>query len=205
LSVIQAETPALVLASASSARRAVLEAAGLRFTAQAAHVDEDAVKQGAKAEGLKPGETALILSELKAQRLSRRHRDALVIGCDQVLVCEGAWFDKPADRTAAAAHLRALRDKTHVLETGLVCMKNEQVVWHHLVRPKLTMRPFSDAFLDAYLDAEGDAVLSSVGAYRLEGLGAQLFDAIEGEHSAILGLPLLPLLGFLRQHGVLLA
>ena len=205
MTVIQSQTPALVLASASTARRAVLEGAGLRFNAQAAHIDEDAVKRGAQAEKLKPGETALILSELKAQRLSRKHRDALVIGCDQLLVCEGEWFDKPVDRAGAAAHLRALRGKIHVLETGLVCMKNEQIVWHHLARPKLTMRPFSDEFLEAYLDAEGDMVLSSVGAYRLEGLGAQLFDAIEGEHSAILGLPLLPLLGFLRQNGVLMA
>ena len=203
--MIQAGSPALALASASVARRAVLDAAGLRFTAEAAHIDEDAIKRGALAEKLKPGETALILAELKAQRISRQHRDALVIGCDQLLVCEGEWFDKPADRAGAADHLRALRGKTHVLETALVCMKNEQIVWHHLARPKLTMRPFSNEFLEAYLDAEGDAVLSSVGAYRLEGLGAQLFDAIEGEHSAILGLPLLPLLGFLRQHGVLLA
>ena len=93
----------------------------------------------------------------------------------------------------------------HILETALVCMKNEQIIWHHVARPRLTMRPFSDEFLETYLALEGDAVLSSVGAYRLEGLGVQLFDAIEGEHSAILGLPLLPLLGFLRQNGVLVA
>jgi septum formation protein len=202
---IQAQTPALALASASSARRAVLNAAGLRYFAEAAHIDEDAVKQGAQTEKLKPGETALILAELKAQRISRKHREALVIGCDQLLVCDGEWFDKPADRAGAADHLRRLRGKSHVLETALVCMKNEQIVWHHLARPKLTMRPFSDEFLEAYLDAEGDAVLTSVGAYRLEGMGAHLFDAIEGEHSAILGLPLLPLLGFLRQHEVLMA
>ncbi len=202
---LQMATPPLLLASASTARRAVLEAAGLRFTAEAAHIDEAAIKQAAKAEGLKADETALILSEMKAQRLSRRYPDALVIGCDQLLVCEDQWFDKPADLAAASAQLTALRGKTHVLETALVCMRNEQILWHHVACPKLAMRPFSDEFLAAYLALEGEAVLSSVGAYRLEGLGVQLFDTITGEHSAILGLPLLPLLGFLRQNGVLLA
>ena len=202
---LQTETSPLVLASASSARRAVLEAAGLSFTAEAAYIDETAIKHGAKAEGVAAGETALILSELKAQRVSRRHPDALVIGCDQLLVCDGQWFDKPVDLMAASEQLIALRGKMHILETALVCMKNEQIIWHHVARPRLTMRPFSDEFLETYLALEGDAVLSSVGAYRLEGLGVQLFDAIEGEHSAILGLPLLPLLGFLRQNGVLVA
>ena len=200
---LQAENPPLVLASASSARRAVMQAAGLRFTAVAAHIDEDEIKRGAKAEGLPAGETALILAELKAQRVARKHPDSVVIGCDQLLVCGEDWFDKPVDRAGAEAHLRALRGRTHVLETSIVCMKNGQIIWHHLERPKLSMRMVSDAFITAYLDAEGDAVLSSVGAYRLEGLGVQLFDAIEGEHSAILGLPMLPLCEFLRQHGVL--
>ncbi len=200
---MQADSPALVLASASSARRAVLQSAGLRFTAVAAHIDEAEIKRGAQAEGLPAGEAALILAELKAMRIGRKYPDAVVIGCDQLLVCDGQWFDKPVDRAGAESHLRALRGKSHVLETSVVCLKNGQIIWHHLARPKLTMRNFSDAFLDLYLDAEGDAVLTSVGAYRLEGLGMQLFDAIDGEHSAILGLPMLPLLGFLRQHGVL--
>ena len=200
---MQSDQPALVLASASSARQAVLAAAGLRFTAEAAHIDEAEIKRGAQAEGLPAGEAALILAELKAQRVGRKHHDAVVIGCDQLLVCDGQWFDKPADRAAAQSHLHALRGKTHVLETSVVCLKNGQIIWYHLARPKLTMWNFSDEFLSRYLDAEGDAVLSSVGAYRLEGLGVQLFDAIDGEHTAILGLPMLPLLGFLRQHGVM--
>jgi septum formation protein len=203
--VIQRPEPPLVLASASAARRAVLAAAGLRFTVEAAAVDEAAIKESARAEGLDAGEAATVLAEAKARRVSRRAPpDALVIGADQILVCEGAWFDKPADRAAARAQLLALRGKAHVLETALVCWRGGERVWGHVEAPRLAMRTFSDAFLDAYLDGEGEAVLGSVGAYRLEGLGAHLFASVRGEHAAVLGLPLLPLLGFLRGHGVLL-
>jgi septum formation protein len=204
--VIQRPDPPLVLASASAARRAVLAAAGLRFTAEAAAVDEAAIKESARAEGIPPGEAATVLAEAKARRVSRRAPNgALVIGADQILVCEGAWFDKPADAAAARAQLLALRNKAHELQTAVVCWRGGERVWGHVETPRLTMRAFSDAFLDAYLEAEGEAVLSSVGAYRLEGLGAHLFSAVRGEHAAVLGLPLLPLLGFLRGHGVLLA
>jgi septum formation protein len=201
--MIQREAPALILATASAARRAVLAAAGLRFGAEAAAVDEAAIKESARAEGVPPGEAAVMLAEAKAQRLGRRHPEALVIGADQLLVCEGRWFDKPPDMAAARAQLLALRGRPHELMTAMVCWRGGQRVWQHLARPRLTMREFSEEFLDAYLAAEGEAVLGSVGAYRLEGIGVQLFSAVEGEHSAILGLPLLPLLGFLRQHGVL--
>ena len=200
----QAGDPPLVLASASSARRAVMEAAGLRFEALAAAVDEAAIKESARAEGLEAEDAAMLLAEAKAQRVARRHPEALVIGADQMLVCDGEWFDKPADLEGARSHLRALRGRPHELVSAMVCWRGGQRIWQHLARPRLTMRPFSDEFLDAYLAAEGEAVLSSVGAYRLEGLGAQLFSRIEGEHAAILGLPLLPLLDFLRGHGVLL-
>jgi septum formation protein len=204
--VIQRPEPRLVLASASAARRTVLAAAGLRFTAEAAAVDEAAIKESARAEGLSAGETAAMLAEAKASRVARRAAgdDALVIGADQILVCDGAWFDKPADMAAARAQLRALRGKTHALETALVCWRGGERVWGIVEAPRLTMRAFSDPFLDAYLEAEGEAALSSVGGYRLEGLGAHLFAAVAGDHAAVLGLPLLPLLGFLRGHGVLL-
>ncbi|WP_043360505.1 nucleoside triphosphate pyrophosphatase [Belnapia sp. F-4-1] len=202
--MIQREAPALILATASAARRAVLAAAGLRFTAEAAAVDEAAIKESARAEGIPPGEAAMLLAEAKAQRIARRHPEALVIGADQLLVCDGRWFDKPPDMAAARAQLLALRGRPHELMTAMVCWRGGQRVWQHLARPRLTMRDFSEEFLGAYLAAEGEAVLGSVGAYRLEGIGVQLFDAVEGEHSAILGLPLLPLLGFLRQHGVLI-
>jgi len=198
--VIQAATPVLILASASKARRAVLEGAGLRFETRIAGVDEAAIKEAAQAEGI----SALILADAKAERVARSAPDALVIGADQLLVCDGAWFDKPPDMAAARAHLQRLRGRRHELVTALVCHRGGQRIWQHVAKPRLTMRDFSDAFLEAYLAAEGEALLSSVGAYRLEGHGAQLFDRIEGDQPAILGLPLLPLLGFLRQHGVLL-
>lgn len=201
---IQAEAPALILATASSARRTVLAAAGLRFTALAAAVDEAALKESAQAEGIPVEDVAMLLAEAKAQRIARRHPEALVIGADQMLVCEGRWFDKPVGIDGARDHLRALRGRTHELVSAMVCWRGGARIWQHLARPRLTMRDFSDDFLEAYLTAEGEAVLGSVGAYRLEGLGVQFFDRIEGEHSAILGLPLLPLLGFLRQHGMLL-
>ena len=168
-------------------------------------MDEAEIKESARAEGLPAAEAAMLLAEAKARRIARRHPEALVIGADQMLVCEARWYDKPPDLAAARLQLLALRGKPHELVTAMVCWRHGQRVWQHLARPRLVMRDFSEAFLDAYLAAEGEAVLGSVGAYRLEGLGVQLFAAVEGEHSAILGLPLVPLLGFLRGHGVLLA
>ncbi len=200
---LQAAEPRLVLASGSASRRALLTAAGLRFEARPAAVDEAELKLAAQAEGLPAGDAALLLAAAKAERVGRRDPETLVIGCDQLLVCDGAWFDKPEDMAGAAEHLRALSGRAHVLETATVAWRGGRQVWQHLERPRLTMRPLSEAFIAAYLALDGEAVLGSVGAYRLEGPGVQLFDRIEGEHSAILGLPLLPLLGFLRQHGVL--
>jgi septum formation protein len=199
----QAAAPRLILASASASRRALLEQAGLRFEAEAARIDEAEVKRAAQAEGTSPADTALLLADLKAERVARRAPEALVIGCDQLLVCGNTWFDKPADRAEARAHLLALRGRTHELVTAVICHRHGRRIWQHVARPCLTMRDFSEAFLDAYLEAEGEALTTTVGAYRLEGLGVHLFDAVQGEHAAILGLPLLPLLGFLRQHGVL--
>jgi len=203
--MMQAESPRLVLASASTSRRALLTAAGLRFEAVAAHIDEAEVKRSAQGEGMSAGETALLLAEMKATRVARNRPADLVIGCDQLLVCEGEWFDKPADLAAAEQHLKRLRGQAHTLETAVVCLKNGQIIWHHLARPRLTMRAFSDAFLTQYLESEGNSVTSSVGAYRLEALGMHLFDKIDGEHAAILGVPMLALLGFLRQHGALIS
>lgn len=202
--MIQRPEPRLILASASATRRAVLEAAGIRFTAEAAAVDEAAIKESARAEKLPPGEAAILLADAKAHRIARRAPEALVIGADQLLVCEGRWFDKPADMAAAREQLLALRGRPHELVTAVVCWRHGERAWHHLARPRLVMREFSDEFLDAYLAAEGERILSSVGAYRLEGMGVHLFRSVQGDHSAILGLPLLPLLDFLRGHGVLL-
>lgn len=205
---LQAPAPPLVLASASTARRAVLEGAGLVFAARPAAVDEAAIKESARAEGLSAGDTALMLADAKAARIAARAPEALVIGADQMLVCtidgEERWFDKPPDLAAARAQLALLAGRAHRLVTAIVCWRDGARVWQHLAQPRLTMRALSDEFLDAYLALEGERVLSSVGAYRLEGPGVHLFAAVEGEHAAILGVPLLSLLGFLRDHGVLL-
>lgn len=201
--MIQVSTPGLILASGSTTRKALMQAAGLHFDVQPAPIDEAEAKLAAKASDLDGDEAALMLAELKARRVARRNPEALVIGCDQLLVCDGEWFDKPTDRAAARAQLQSLRGRRHTLQTAILCQRGTTRLWHHVAQPSLTMRNFSDSFLDAYLDAEGDAVLSSVGGYRLEGLGQHLFNRIEGEHAAILGLPMLALLDFLRQHKIL--
>lgn len=203
--MIQAETPRLVLASASATRRALLERAGLRFEARVAGVDEAAIKAGAQAEGIPPADAAIILAEAKAERIARRDPEALVIGSDQLLVCEGRWFDKPEGLDGARAHLRALSGKRHELVNGTVAWRGGERVWQDVTVARLTMRDLSDAFIETYLRLEGEAVCTSVGAYRVEALGVHLFSRIEAEHSAILGLPMLPLLRFLRQHGVVKA
>lgn len=200
--MLQNLDPRLILASASVVRQTLLANAGLSCRVEAAAIDEREIKRAAKAGGDTAEQTALALAGLKARRVAMRNPDAVVIGADQILVCDDEWFDKPEDRKAARRQLLALRGRTHMLATAVVCQRGDLLLWHHIARPHLTMRAFSEEFLDDYLTAEEERVLSSVGAYRLEGLGIHLFDRIEGEHTAILGLPLLPLLGFLRQHGV---
>ena len=200
----QRSFPRLVLASGSVSRRALLVAAGLTFAVQPAEVDEGGVKRDARTDGANATSTALRLARLKAEVVARRDPEALVIGADQLLVCEGVWFDKPASVAAAAEQLRLLRGRTHELITAAACYEGGRCQWHHVAMPRLTMRQFSDDFLETYLAAEGEAVTACVGAYRLEGLGMHLFDAIEGEHAAILGLPMLALLGFLRDHGIII-
>ncbi len=193
------QTAPIVLASQSEARAAVLRGAGLVIETRPARIDEAAVKASGRAEGASPDEVALMLAGMKAARV---RADGVVIGADQLLVCAGTWFDKPPSATAARMQLLALRGKAHTLVTAVVVMQDGRETWRHVARPKLVMREFSDAFLDAYCELEGEAMLHTVGAYRVEGPGVQLFDSIEGEHAAILGLPLLPLLGYLRQAGV---
>ncbi|WP_454020270.1 Maf family protein [Azospirillum sp. Marseille-Q6669] len=195
--------PTVVLASGSRTRAEMLERAGVRVTLAPAAVDEEEIKLAARAEGAPVEDVAEALAELKAQRVTRKHPGALVIGADQMLECEGRWFDKPADRDAARTQLQDLRGKTHRLVSCAVVIRDGERLWHHVDRARLTMRPFSDAFLESYLNAAGDDVLGSVGAYHLEGLGAQLFHRVDGDFFTILGLPLLPLLGFLRVHGVI--
>lgn len=201
---MQADSPRLVLASASVARRAVLAGAGLRFDVHPAAIDEAAVKRAARSEGLDATAAALRLADAKAAWAGAQEPQALAIGADQILTCDGAWYDKPDDLAAARRQLLALRGRTHQLATAAVCRTADRLLWQHAALPRLTMRAFSDPFLDAYLAAEGDLLLGSVGAYRLEGPGVQLFERVEGDHATILGLPLLPLLEFLRGAGVVL-
>ena len=195
--------PRVVLASASAVRRRLLEGAGVAVTVAPAHIDEDEIKRAMRAEGAGAADAAVALAELKARRVSRDHAGALVIGADQILDLDGEWFDKPPDMDHAKAHLRTLGGRTHGLATAACVVRDGQRIWHHVATPRLTMRPLSEGFVEGYLARAGADVLGSVGAYRLEGLGAQLFSRIEGDFFAILGLPLLPLLDFLREHGAI--
>ncbi|MGE0650176.1 MAG: nucleoside triphosphate pyrophosphatase [Alphaproteobacteria bacterium] len=194
-------SPVVVLASASPARASVLQAAGVNVVLAPAHVDEDEMKTALRAEGVDATDAAIALAEMKALRVSPRFPDALVIGADQILICDGEWFDKPADMDHAKSRLQALRGRTHGLATAAVVVRDGKRIWHHVETPKLTMRSFSDGFIDTYIAHEGADALASVGAYRLEGMGVQLFARIDGDFFTILGLPLLALLGFLREHG----
>jgi septum formation protein len=194
--------PRLVLASASTSRAGLLHSAGVDFVIDPADIDESVIKEEYRALGRDAESCAMALAEAKASAVTPQHPDALVIGADQILVCEGEWFDKPGDLAEAATHLRRLRGRDHILATACCVQRNGETLWRALSMPKLTMRRFGDAFLAGYIAAEGDAVLGSVGAYRIEGRGVQLFARIEGDHFAILGLPLVELLSFLRGHGV---
>ena len=191
----------VILASGSQRRRALLAGAGIAAEAIKPNVDEDTARLAMRAEGVKVRDQAMQLAEMKALKISRT-RPGLVIGGDQKLNLEGTAFDKPTDLDGARAHLRALSGKPHHLETAIVIAENGEFVWRHLARPKLTVRTLSDAFIEQYVAACGEALLSTVGAYQLEGLGAQIFSRIEGDYFSILGLPLLPLLDYLRVRDV---
>lgn len=192
----------IVLASKSLARRAVLEGAGVPIEVASAGVDEDAVKASMLAEGATPRDIADALAELKAIKASRS-RPEFVVGADQTLEFEGGLYDKVESLDEARARLKLLRGKPHKLHSAVVVARDGAPVWRALETATLTMRDFSDAFLEDYLATEGPAALGSVGCYRLEGPGAQLFSKIHGDYFAILGLPLLGLLDFLRRHGAL--
>lgn len=193
----------IVLASASMARATILRAAGVPFAVQPAAIDEAAVKRESRQRGDSPLECAARLAAAKALHVSHQDPAALVIGADQILALGEEWFDKPADLAEAAAQLRQLRGRSHTLETALCVACGGVALWQVTSRPQLTMRAFGEAFLAGYIDTEGEALLGSVGAYRLEGMGVQLFCRINGDHFAVLGLPLLELLGLLRQRGAL--
>lgn len=200
----QAVRDRLVLASASETRARVLAAAGVSFHRDPADVDEAAIKRACRARGDSAEEAALVLAESKARTVALRHPDRLVIGADQLLVSETEWLDKPATLDQARATLRQLRNRCHRLVSGMIVLRNEDVLCRHVEVAELTMRDYSDRFIDWYLEAAEDADLRVVGACRLEGLGAQAFERIDGDYFTILGLPLLPLLQLLRKEAVLI-
>ena len=191
----------IVLASGSPTRVRLLENAGLRFTATAAPVDERAVEKPLRDRGATSVEVAAALAAAKALAVSKSEKDALVIGADQVLDLDGRQWSKAASRYDAAAQLRALSGKTHSLVSAVAAARGGEVVWRHTAEARLTMRSLTDGDIAAYLARVGDAALASVGAYQIEGPGIRLFERIEGDYFTILGLPLLPLLAFLRQLG----
>ena len=198
-------TEDLVLASASTARAGLLAAAGIDFRIEPAELDEGLLQQICRARGRDAAECALALAKAKARQVAERcGRAAVVIGADQLLVRGGVWFDKPADLRQVRTQLQALRGRTHEVVAAVCAVQDGSRLWHAVSRSRLTMRNFTDVFLDDYIAAEGADVFGSVGAYRLEGKGVQLFEVIEGDHFAILGLPLLELLGFLRTKDMIL-
>lgn len=189
----------LVLASKSDIRGKILAAAGLRFEIRPAHIDERAVE--ANAGGGDAAAAARVLARAKAEAVAATMPGRPVLGADQTLARGSVRFSKPADRAAAAEQLRSLRGRTHELHSALALVRDGELLFGCVDTARLTMRDFSDRFLDEYLDMAADTAMASVGAYQLEGIGIHLFEKVEGDYFTILGLPLLPLLAFLRANG----
>jgi septum formation protein len=193
----------IVLSSSSATRRKLLSQTGLYFKTAKPPVDESVIKETLRKAGASAAQVADNLAESKADSVALILPGAYIIGADQMLECDGVWFDKPDGLEGARRHLLALRGKTHQLVTATVIAHEGRVIWRHLDTAQMTMRAFSDEFLERYLDKTGDDIVHSVGAYELEGMGAQLFEKIEGDFFSILGLPLIPLMGALREAGAL--
>jgi septum formation protein len=197
--------PQLLLASASQTRLDMLTAAGIVVRAEPARIDEDQVRRALEAEGAISRDIADALAEMKAAKLSDRHPEAFVLGADQVLDFKGRVFAKPESPEEARDQLRALRGQSHKLLSAAVLYQGGQPQWRHVGEARLTMRDFSDGYLEEYLSRNWDRIRHSVGGYRLEEEGVRLFSSISGDHFTILGLPLLPLLSYLAQRGIIAA
>jgi septum formation protein len=193
----------MILASTSPIRLQMLRAAGLDPTPVAPRVDESSIRDALTAEGANPRDIADTLAEMKARKVAEKHPDAMVLGCDQVLALDRETFAKPETPDDARAHLRQLRGKTHKLLSALVIYENAEPAWRYLGEARLTMHDFSDAYLNDYIDRNWDSIRYSVGCYKVEEEGVRLFSAITGDHFTILGLPLLPLLAYLGNRGMI--
>lgn len=191
----------VILASASPIRAELLTRAGIEFTVEPARVDEEAIRESLKAEKATAHAAADVLAEAKASQVGRKHPDDLVIGCDQMLDLGGEWLEKPGTAEKAKAQLAQLSGKTHRLVSSAVVVQGRQRLWGATDSAQLSVRKLSSAAIDAYLAAAGTAILGSVGSYQIEAVGVRLFERIQGDHFTILGMPLLPLLNFLRMHG----
>jgi septum formation protein len=193
----------MILASTSPTRLAMLRAAGLDPTAIAPRVDEVAVRDALSAEGASPRDIADTLAEMKARKVAEKHPTALVLGCDQVLALDRETFAKPETPDDARQQLCQLRGRTHKLLSALVIYENAEPVWRFVGEARMTMHQLSDSYVDAYLDRNWDSIRHSVGCYKVEEEGVRLFSAITGDHFTILGLPLLPLLAYLGNRGMI--
>lgn len=193
----------VILASTSKIRATLLANAGIEFDAIGADVDERAVEEPLIKANFLPEDIASVLAEAKALDVSQKYPGAYVVGADQILSFRGRRWTKPETMDEARANLLEFRGESHELHAAVVCARDGETVWRHVSTARLTMRDFSPTFLGRYLASAGEAVLTSVGAYQLEGEGVQLFERIEGDYFTILGLPLLPLLAFFRQEGVI--
>lgn len=195
-------SPLLVLASSSQSRARLLEQAGVAFSVVPARVDEESIKDAMLSEAAKHADIADTLAEIKSLRVSSETPADLVIGADQILSCEGRLYNKPINMDEAGRQLAELSGKTHELMTAVCVAQGGRVIWRHIETAKMSMRRLSDDFSKDYLLKMGDAALYTVGCYQLESLGVQLFDKIDGDYFSILGLPMVPLLAFLRNHEV---
>lgn len=195
--------PKVILASGSKIRASLLINAGISIETEIAKVDEASIKSAMFSEGAPARDIADVLAETKARRIATKNPDAIVIGADQVLVCQNILYDKPQDLDEAQKQLSKLRGKTHELLSAAVIYENAKPVWRHIGRAQLMMRPFSDEFLEEYIKTNGNSLLETVGAYKLEETGSQLFTRVQGDYFSVLGLPLLEVLGFMRTRGII--
>lgn len=198
-------TQPIILASKSASRRAMLDAAGVVYALQPAHVDEAAMKAAMLAENQTPRAIADALAELKAIKIAQQSPQSLVIGSDSVVSVDGRLFDKPEQREDAIQHLQLFSGKEMRLTSAVVVAEGGVPVWRHIEEARLLVRPLSDAFIETYLDTEWPAIAGCVGCFRIEGPGVQLFSSVRGDHFTILGMPLLPLLGYLRLRGAMIS